>query len=433
MGGKKKSDLTQQQNEEGNTAIGGSAGGDGDGAAAPAEPQDEAVAGVVEQEEEENDEEVEEEEEGGEEGAKGGVEAERPKLADGFYEIEDVRRKRVRKGQTQYLIKWRGWPETANTWEPLENLQSCSDVIEAFEERSRSSRKRKRKYGGPHTQPKRKQRVGVLPGLKFSGEPPPLPSDPLNKSNLGSPTPPAADGTEAGETSQGKHSRDEGKKQGDAMNVAGTERPTNNGSANISIEPKLNKEVNEADPKLSELKGTMPPDEANARKLSISFSDTKNTEEDDLMNGISKVESVEPAQSSRFTGAKKRKSGSVRRFKQDSASGEPDDAQNPMARSTLESRDRVEPPGMDDAESMGDDVGNKNKLDDSTNPYSITKIIKPIGYSASILNDTQDVLVTFLAMRSDGKEVVVDSKFLKTNNPLLLISFYEQHLRYTPT
>ena len=29
----------------------------------------------------------------------------------------------------------RGWPETANTWEPLENLQSVSDVIDAFEER----------------------------------------------------------------------------------------------------------------------------------------------------------------------------------------------------------------------------------------------------------------------------------------------------------
>ncbi|PRQ39419.1 putative Chromo domain-containing protein [Rosa chinensis] len=29
----------------------------------------------------------------------------------------------------------RGWPEMANTWEPLENLLSVSDVIEAFEKR----------------------------------------------------------------------------------------------------------------------------------------------------------------------------------------------------------------------------------------------------------------------------------------------------------
>lgn len=29
----------------------------------------------------------------------------------------------------------RGWPETANTWEPYDNLAACYDVIEAFENR----------------------------------------------------------------------------------------------------------------------------------------------------------------------------------------------------------------------------------------------------------------------------------------------------------
>lgn len=29
-----------------------------------------------------------------------------PKLADGFFEIEDIRKKRIVKGQLQYLIKW---------------------------------------------------------------------------------------------------------------------------------------------------------------------------------------------------------------------------------------------------------------------------------------------------------------------------------------
>ncbi|KAG8091526.1 hypothetical protein GUJ93_ZPchr0012g19943 [Zizania palustris] len=38
-----------------------------------------------------------------------------------------------------------------------------------------------------------------------------------------------------------------------------------------------------------------------------------------------------------------------------------------------------------------------------------------------------------LASRSDGKEVTVDDKELKANNPLLLISYYEQHLRYNLT
>ncbi|KAK9056052.1 hypothetical protein SSX86_027139 [Deinandra increscens subsp. villosa] len=59
----------------------------------------------------------------------------RPNLPQGFYEVESVRKKRCIKGNVQYLIKWVGWPEEANTWEPLENLISCSDIIDAFEER----------------------------------------------------------------------------------------------------------------------------------------------------------------------------------------------------------------------------------------------------------------------------------------------------------
>jgi hypothetical protein len=33
------------------------------------------------------------------------------------------------------MFNRRGWPETANTWEPLHNLQSVPDLIHAFEER----------------------------------------------------------------------------------------------------------------------------------------------------------------------------------------------------------------------------------------------------------------------------------------------------------
>lgn len=32
-------------------------------------------------------------------------------------------------------MKRRGWPETANTWEPIENLHSIADVIDSFEGR----------------------------------------------------------------------------------------------------------------------------------------------------------------------------------------------------------------------------------------------------------------------------------------------------------
>jgi len=120
--------------------------------------EDEEEAEEQTEGEEEDGEEQEQTEEGeGEEiEARAGAEAETPaqdameplKLAEGYFEIEAIRRRRLRKGQLQYLVKWRGWPESANTWEPLENLKACSDIVDAFDKRSRSprsSRKRKRK------------------------------------------------------------------------------------------------------------------------------------------------------------------------------------------------------------------------------------------------------------------------------------------------
>ncbi|XP_026431946.1 chromo domain-containing protein LHP1-like [Papaver somniferum] len=75
---------------------------------------------------------------------KRGLGSQTPKLPQGFYEIEDVRKKRVRKGHTEYLIKWRDWPERSNTWEPSENVQ---EYVDEFEE-SLLLRKRKRKRKG---------------------------------------------------------------------------------------------------------------------------------------------------------------------------------------------------------------------------------------------------------------------------------------------
>ncbi|KAI3697326.1 hypothetical protein L6452_30267 [Arctium lappa] len=48
----------------------------------------------------------------------------RAKLAERFYEIEAERRNRIQRC---------GWPEATNTWEPMENLSSIPNGIEAFE------------------------------------------------------------------------------------------------------------------------------------------------------------------------------------------------------------------------------------------------------------------------------------------------------------
>ncbi|XP_042488765.1 chromo domain-containing protein LHP1-like [Macadamia integrifolia] len=373
--------------------------------------------------EEDNEEEGEDEGIGKEDGEVGAA-GERPKLDEGFYEIEDVRRKRVRKGQVQYLIKWRGWPEAANTWEPFENLQSCYDVIEAFEEsRHTGTRKRKRKSGTPHSQPKRKQRSTPNSSVvKLKETVDVLLSSTPDNTSLASLYPP--EGTEAGNATEGKTFWDADNMHEDVNNEKPTQQPNDNGSLNVSLEPVLSTEANGADPKLSELKG-IASDQVNNDKFTIHIPDARTTKD-----GLSKAEDVEPDRNSRFTGAKRRKTGSVKRFKQESVSS--GRVQNSTALCGIISSGRVEPQGIAEAGTMGEDTGEKTKSDYFTSSSSIAKIIKVVGYSASISNNVQDASVNFLVLRSDGKEMVVDNEFLKTNNPLLLISYYEQHLRYSP-
>jgi len=63
------------------------------------------------------------------------------------YEVERILDKRRRDGNTEYLIKWKNYDETDNTWEPTANLH-CPDIMEQFhrsresEELSRRSSKR---------------------------------------------------------------------------------------------------------------------------------------------------------------------------------------------------------------------------------------------------------------------------------------------------
>eukprot|EP01018_Ginkgo_biloba_P017538 Gb_37415 [translate_table: standard] len=58
-------------------------------------------------------------------------------IGSGCFQIEAVRKKRMRKGNLEFLVKWLGWPESANTWEPFCNVQQCTNILEDFE-RSRN-------------------------------------------------------------------------------------------------------------------------------------------------------------------------------------------------------------------------------------------------------------------------------------------------------
>ncbi|CAJ1948688.1 unnamed protein product [Sphenostylis stenocarpa] len=346
-------------------------------------------------------------------------------LAENFYEVEAIRRKRVRKGQVQYFIKWIGWPETANTWEPPENLVSVPDVVEAFEESLRSGkhRKRKRKHVVHHTQPRKRLERSTTPYSlrRFSTSTaenhiqsaPPV----LNDASL--PVIPAFPQTVlfADEVGNGAGSR------------LGNATPGNVNKSAIGSEQNIeNNEENDYDPKLSELKASSAGVN-DADRLSIRIPEARVPSGSGFAgnnNGHAVAKSkgvrMEISESGRCRGAKRRKSGSVRRFNKELYAGEPVNAQNPIGA----------PVGAAEA-ALTRNAGNGPNSNHSRPASNIVKIIKPVGYSASVASGAQDVLVTFVASKSDGTEVMVNNKYLKAFNPLLLINFYEQHLRYSPT
>uniref|UniRef100_A0A1B0A3S2 Chromo domain-containing protein n=1 Tax=Glossina pallidipes TaxID=7398 RepID=A0A1B0A3S2_GLOPL len=49
------------------------------------------------------------------------------------YIVERVEGKRIVNGCVQYLLKWAGYDSSANTWEPVENL-NCPGLVARFEE-----------------------------------------------------------------------------------------------------------------------------------------------------------------------------------------------------------------------------------------------------------------------------------------------------------
>jgi len=64
------------------------------------------------------------------------------------YEVEKLLDKRVKKGKTEYLVKWKGYEdESENTWEPMDNLD-CEDKIQEFEKKQKEKEAQEKAKGG---------------------------------------------------------------------------------------------------------------------------------------------------------------------------------------------------------------------------------------------------------------------------------------------
>ncbi|KAM7386481.1 hypothetical protein PAMA_009203 [Pampus argenteus] len=54
-------------------------------------------------------------------------------VGDQVFAVESITKKRVRKGNVEYLLKWQGWPPKYSTWEPEDNILDPRLVL-AYEE-----------------------------------------------------------------------------------------------------------------------------------------------------------------------------------------------------------------------------------------------------------------------------------------------------------
>ncbi|XP_072299858.1 chromobox homolog 7a [Eucyclogobius newberryi] len=54
-------------------------------------------------------------------------------IGDRVFAVESITKKRIRKGNVEYLLKWQGWPQKYSTWEPEENILDPRLVL-AYEE-----------------------------------------------------------------------------------------------------------------------------------------------------------------------------------------------------------------------------------------------------------------------------------------------------------
>ncbi|KAG8269025.1 chromobox protein homolog 3-like [Homalodisca vitripennis] len=63
-----------------------------------------------------------------------------PSPSSEVYHVEKVLDKRTVRGKTEYFLKWKGYSDIDNSWEPEHNL-NCPDLIKDFEDERKKKKK----------------------------------------------------------------------------------------------------------------------------------------------------------------------------------------------------------------------------------------------------------------------------------------------------
>ena len=48
------------------------------------------------------------------------------------FEVEAIVGHKMECGKNKFLVKWKGYPTSENSWEPLQNLRNAWELIEEF-------------------------------------------------------------------------------------------------------------------------------------------------------------------------------------------------------------------------------------------------------------------------------------------------------------
>jgi len=67
-----------------------------------------------------------------------GNQCEMPKKTETF-KVEKLVDMRLEKGKKLFLVKWKGYPASQNTWEPVGHLDDCKEEMKAFEKKTTKS------------------------------------------------------------------------------------------------------------------------------------------------------------------------------------------------------------------------------------------------------------------------------------------------------